>query len=243
MTTSSRTACQPVSHQTATTREHDERVEVQTAEVRAHPPGPAEAVAVGDVGVEGRPEEVDPEAHRARGRAAVAAGGRVAELVEAGRQHGDPDDGEEQRRVAERLGRGRRQPLAEQHPARDGDEREHHRHDDERRNSTANGAVSRRVTAGSVTTRRNRSASSGSDRRSSGSVPSARGSRPSGRSEESTSCRTSSAAHQPPGRGADPSATSGDGPLPVHGDQHLVQQGRQLDDLAVRAADQGGRLR
>src|SRR4051794_1101960 len=59
-------------------------------------------------------------------------------------------------------------------------------------NRTAKGAVTRRVTTGSLTTLRNRSASRGFDRRTSGSLPSARRSRPSGRRERSTSCRTSS---------------------------------------------------
>ena len=59
-------------------------------------------------------------------------------------------------------------------------------------NSAANGAVSRRVTAGSETTHRRRSASSGLGFRSSGSVPSGARSRPSGRSLVSVSRRTSS---------------------------------------------------
>src|SRR4051812_20190189 len=59
-------------------------------------------------------------------------------------------------------------------------------------NSTANGVVSRRVTAGSVTTLRMRSASSGFARRSSGSLPSASRRRRGGGSVASTRWSTSS---------------------------------------------------
>jgi len=56
----------------------------------------------------------------------------VAELVEAGRQHRHRHDGEEQRRVAERLGGRGREPLVEEHPARDRTEGEHDGHDQQR---------------------------------------------------------------------------------------------------------------
>ena len=66
--------------------DRDDRVEVEAAEVGAHPAAAAEPVGVGDVGVERRPDQVDAGTHHAgRGAAAAGAGG-VAELVEAGRQ-------------------------------------------------------------------------------------------------------------------------------------------------------------
>ena len=134
-------------------RQHHEGVEVEPAEVGAHPPAAAEAVAVGDVGVEGRPEQVDAEAHGARGGAAVARRGGVPELVEAGGQHRDhrrrPGTAPGWRTPAPSRPRapGRRAPSRRprRRPARPG-----------RRAAgvkrTAKGAVSRRVTAGSVTT-------------------------------------------------------------------------------------------
>ena len=107
-------------------------VEVQAAEVGDHPPPPAEAVGVGDVGVERGPHEVDPGPHRAgRGPAATRAR-RVAELVEAGRQDRHGDDEQQQPRVLEGLVGRRGQPLAEEDPPAHQAQREQHRHDDQR---------------------------------------------------------------------------------------------------------------
>ena len=174
-------------------QQHDQGVEVEAAEVGAHPAGPAEPVAVGDVGVEGRPEQVDAEAHRAGCGPAVAGRGGVAELVEAGRQHGDDDDGEEERGVGEGLRGGGRQPLVEQHPPGDRAERQHHGDDDQRAEQDGEGRGQaprdRRIGDHLLEPEREQRdgpADLGLARRR------PRRSRPSGRSEVSTSCRTSS---------------------------------------------------
>ena len=46
--------------------QHEDRVEVQAAEVGAQPPGAGEPVGVGDVGEERRPDQVDADADRRR---------------------------------------------------------------------------------------------------------------------------------------------------------------------------------
>jgi hypothetical protein len=87
-------------------REHgDQAVEVQPAEVGAQAVAAREPVGVGDVGVEGGPHEVQPDAHAAGRAAAVAAGRRVAELVEAGREHGQRGDEQQQAGPVEGLRR------------------------------------------------------------------------------------------------------------------------------------------
>ena len=63
-------------------RDHAPGVEVQAAEVRADAPAPGQAVGVGDVGVERREDDVEPDADRAGLRPAVPAGGGVADLVD-----------------------------------------------------------------------------------------------------------------------------------------------------------------
>ena len=106
--------------------DRDDRVEVQPAEVGAHPAAAAEAVGVGDVGVERRPDEVDAEAHHAGRRAAVSRRRGVPELVEARRQHGDREDQDQQAGPFERVVRRRGQPLAEEHPPAHDRERGQH---------------------------------------------------------------------------------------------------------------------
>ncbi len=223
-------------------REDDEGVEVQPAEVGPDPPGPAEAVAVGDVGVEGRPEEVEAEPHGTGGRSAVARRRGVAELVEAGRQHGEDDDGEEQRRVAERLGRRRREPLGEQHPAGDRAERQHDRHDDQRREQDGE---RRRQPAGDA--RVGHDAAELQREQRVGPAELRLG--PVGPEQQSERAqrrvhqlRHVLHPHQPPGRGTDLGGHLGQRPPPVHRPQHLLQQRRERDDLAVAATDQGRRM-
>ena len=96
MATSSSSASQPVAHHQPKVSTDDDGVEVQAAEVGADPPGPAEPVAVGDVGVERRPDEVEPGPHGAGLGAAVAGGGGVTELVEAAGQHRHHEDEQQQ---------------------------------------------------------------------------------------------------------------------------------------------------
>ncbi len=63
-------------------QQQEQHVEVEPAEVGSHASRPAEPVGVGDVGEEGREHQIDPEADRARDRAAVPARRGVTELVE-----------------------------------------------------------------------------------------------------------------------------------------------------------------
>ncbi len=120
--------------------DHGERVEVQPAEVGAHPTRPAEPVGVGDVGVEGGEDQVEPEADLARRRAAVAAGGRVPGLVDEGRGREEAVDEQGDGRGREELvDRGPQVPPRQQGDVRDdeGDERERHqRRPESRRQDT-----------------------------------------------------------------------------------------------------------
>ena len=94
----------------------NEHVEVDAAEVGAQPAGLAEPVGVGDVAVEDGPDEVDAGAEHAGPRAAVAAGARVADLVERGGGDDGAEDDQQQRRVVERGTQPAAQPVLEEHP-------------------------------------------------------------------------------------------------------------------------------
>ena len=107
---------------------HHDGVEVEAAEVGAQAAGAAQAVGVGDVGVERRPDQVEAGAHHARVGPAAARGRRVPELVEAAGEHGDGQDRQQQSRAGEGLVGGRGQALDHQHPHGDGGEAEHDRH-------------------------------------------------------------------------------------------------------------------
>ena len=243
MATISRTACQPVSHQTANDREDDERVEVEAAEVGAHPAAPAEAVAVGDVGVERRPEEVEAEAHRAGGGAAVAGGGGVAELVEAGGQHGDA-----RRRRGRAPGCRTPGPWPPPAPGRTAPSRRSPRTPAPRarrragENRTANGRGQPpgdgRVGDDPAEPQREQRIRPAELRL--GPVGAAAAGRAAAASA-STSCRTSSGAHQPSGRRADLARPPRRRSAARRRRAAPAGAGRQRDDLAVGAADQGGR--
>lgn len=112
--------------------DRDYRVEVEPAEVGAHPPGPAEAVGVGDVGVEGGPHEVEPDAHHSGCGPAVPRCRRVPELVEARGQDGHGEDQDQQPGTLERVVGRRGQPLLEEDPPAHDGERSQHRYDDPR---------------------------------------------------------------------------------------------------------------
>ena len=84
-------------------RHGDDRIEVQPAEVRAQPSRTAEAVGVGHVGVERRPEQVQAAAHDAGLRTATSRRGRVAELVEPGRKDRDGDHEQQELGLGECL--------------------------------------------------------------------------------------------------------------------------------------------
>ncbi len=102
-------------------------VEVEASEVRAHPPGPAEPVGVGDVGVEGREDDVQADPDGARLGTAVPAGGGVPHLVDQRARGQDGVHHQRQRRVQEQL----EERTREVGPAGDDDVHSHHGRDHE----------------------------------------------------------------------------------------------------------------
>ena len=110
----------------------DDRVEVQAAEVGAEAAAPVEPVAVGDVGEERRPHQVETGAHHAGIGAAVASRRCVPELMEATGEHRDDEHEHQEVRALERVVRRGAEPALEEDPAHDRDEAEHHHRDDQR---------------------------------------------------------------------------------------------------------------
>ena len=217
----------------------DDRVEVEAAEVGAQPAGPPEAVGVGDVGVERRPDEVEPGAHDAGRGAAAAGGGGVAELVEAGREDGDGEDGEQQARAGRRpRGSRRRGPCRTAPTSVIQPKASSTGTTTPMLNSAANGVVSRRVFSSSVTATLNRRPSSGLLRLSSGSEPSSRTARPIGRSL-STSSRTLSSDTGLPVACGHHGGHVGVRASSVERGQRGVEQRGELDGLPVGAPGQG----
>ena len=97
---------------------HDDGVEVQAAEVGADPARPAQPVAVGHVGVERRPHQVEPGPHDSGLGSAVARGGGVPELVEAPGEHRHHEHEQQQVRPLEGVVRRRRRGRARRRPTR-----------------------------------------------------------------------------------------------------------------------------
>ena len=152
MATTSSSASQPVTHQTPNDRDGHDGVEVQAAEVGAQPAAAAEPVAVGDVGVEGRPDQVEARrpwrpgvAPPRRAAAAWPNSWKPAESTVTTRTSSSRPGLAKASWVAEAS------PLTNsthQHMARKAAVTAHH---DQGVNSAANGAVIRRVPSGSVT--------------------------------------------------------------------------------------------
>ena len=150
----------------------DHHVEVDASQISAQAAAAAQAIGVADVGVEGRPGQVEAAAHAARAGAAVAAGAGMADLVKCGRH----DDGAQQRqeeagmvqRLAQRLGDAE---LEEDPPIRD------HQAGSRITSTTGkksglNVAPTAPETRSDTTPMRYRKARNGSDRGSEGLVPS-----------------------------------------------------------------------
>jgi len=97
--------------------QHGEHVEVEAAQVDPDPPAAAEPVGVGDVGVEGREDDVDADADLTRVGTAVAAGRGVSHLVDHGRRDQQGVDEQCRRRRGEHL--ADRLPEAAAHDERD----------------------------------------------------------------------------------------------------------------------------
>ncbi|CAH0326686.1 hypothetical protein SRABI128_05498 [Microbacterium sp. Bi128] len=112
-------------------RDGHDGVEVQSAEVRAQPAAAPQPVGIRDVGIEGRPHQIQAGPHGAGGGSAAAGGGGVAELMETGREHRDHQDQKHQAGVGEGLMRCRCQTLDHQHPPARGQEGRGHSHHDQ----------------------------------------------------------------------------------------------------------------
>ena len=106
---------------------HDQGVEVQAAQVGADSPSASQAVAVGHVGVERRPHDVEARSHHAGIGSAVARGRRMPELVEAAREHGHHEHEQQQVGSLEGVVRRGGEPLVEKDPPGDGQEPQDHR--------------------------------------------------------------------------------------------------------------------
>ena len=105
---------------------HDQGVEVQAAQVGADPAAASEPVAVGDVGVERGPHQVEAGSDDAGFGAAVAGGRGVAELVEPAGEHGHREHQQQQLGTLEGVVGGRGQALLEEDPPGHGQEGEGH---------------------------------------------------------------------------------------------------------------------
>jgi len=139
------------------------------------------------------------------------------------------------------LGRRRRQALGEQHPRRHRGERQRHGHDDERReqHGERRGQPPRHRGIGDHTAESQAQQRLGPADLRLGAVGLAQQpERTQGGVDELPDVVR---ADQPPGGRADLGRDLLDRPPSVDGDQHLVQQRRQLQDLAVPAAGKRGR--
>ena len=200
-------------------------VEVQPAQVGADPAAAAQPVGIGDVGEERRPDQVEAGAHGSRRCAAAACGGGMAELVEAGGQHGHGQDQQHQGRVGERIVGGGAESLDHQHPPARGQERCAHGHHDQRveqhreRGREPAGAlrIGHGVAEAHAQQRVGLPAPPAANRRPAGAGPAAA-------SWESISVRTLSALTSFPKRALTCSAICRRSPVAVDGFQHQIQQ-------------------
>ena len=129
-------------------RHRQQGVEVQATKVGTQPAGPAEPVAVGHVGVEGRPDQVQPGAHRTGGGAAVPGRRGMTELVKARRDKGDREYREQQAREANASCAAKPRPRSNSTHLVTSTNATSTASTSSGLNSRANGAVTRRVSAG-----------------------------------------------------------------------------------------------
>ena len=110
----------------------DDGVEVQPTQIGAQAAPAAESIAVGDVGVEGGPHDVEAGTHGSRVGAAVARSSGVSELVEAARDDRDDEHQQEQLRPLKGLVCRCAQATLEEDPRDDSDEPRNEHQRDER---------------------------------------------------------------------------------------------------------------
>ena len=221
---------------------HDDRVEVEPPEVRPDPARPAEPVAVGHVGVEGRPDEVQARPHDAGLGTAVAGCGGVPELVEAPGQHGHHEHEQQQVRPLEGVvRRGAEAPL-EEHPADHQHEAEEHGRAHHRPEQHPE-RVGQPVGGGGVgdghpeLERQQRVRAPDLGLRAVGAPEQAE--RPQVAVDQR---RDVGGAHVPAQPTPDHLGDLGAAAAAVDGVEDQVQQGRELQDLAIRPPDERGRL-
>ena len=124
--------------------QHEDRVEVHPAQVRAQAPAFAQAVSVGHVAVEGGPDHVDARPQHARFGPAVGAGCGVAALVEGRREDDQAQQQQHQHRLVEDLAGGLGDAVegedvgVQRHQA--GQHGHHHRRPEERPEDDGDGA-------------------------------------------------------------------------------------------------------
>ena len=111
---------------------HHDGVEVQAAQVGAKASPPSQPVAVGHVGVERGPHQVDAGPDHSWVGSAVARGRRVPELVEAPGEHRHHEHEQQQVRPLEGVVRRRGEALVEEDPPGDRQEAEDHDADQRR---------------------------------------------------------------------------------------------------------------
>jgi hypothetical protein len=159
----------------------------------------------------------------------------VPELVEARREHRHHDHGQEQRRVAERLGGRGREPLVDQHPEGHRREGQHHRHDEHGREQhrEGGGQPSGALRIGDRTAQPQREQGVRAPQLGLGPVrPAQQAERSQGALDELGDVLRPD---QPAGGLPDPLGDLGEGPPPVDRAEHRVEQRRQGDDLPVPA--------
>ena len=109
--------------------QHEDRVEVQAAQVGPQPARAGQPVGVGDVGEERRPDQVDADADHAGPRAAIPASGRVPALVEHGGNRRQAEHDQQVHRVTQHLLESSAQPVDGEEPPVHGQDAGGHGHD------------------------------------------------------------------------------------------------------------------
>ena len=198
-------------------------------------------VGIGDVGEERGPDHVDADADLAGPRAAVAAPGRVAALVEHGRDEGQAEHDQQVHRVAQDLLEPAAQPVDGEQPVVQGREGGEHGHDDrppEQRRQQRPGGV-RGPLWQQRAPRPQREQRVGRRRGGRGVRV---GDDAEGQQLGGDEVADLVGAQGPAQVGAGQLRDGGRAAGAVDPADHLVQQGRYLDDLAVGPPHQGRRL-
>ena len=112
--------------------EHEEGVEIDSAEVGAKAPTLAQTVGVRDIGVERRPHQVDAHAHDPRMGSPIAARRGVPAFMQRRREDDQNEHDQEEHRLVDQVAQALRDAMHKEQPPVEGDEAGQGRHDDER---------------------------------------------------------------------------------------------------------------